>query len=68
MTDVTIQLDGGQALRVGPDRYEPDRWVVEIVRGNSSTVSEVSPEGALRLIGILRAGRAALARAEPPTP
>lgn len=58
-TDILLPLDDGQTLRVGPDRHDPERWVLETTRGNSSTVSELSPDGAARLIAILQAGAAA---------
>lgn len=53
---LNLPLDGGQTLRVGPDRYAPERWTLETTRGNSSTVSELSRDGAARLIAILQAG------------
>lgn len=62
MSEITIQLDDAQTLRVGRDRHEPDRWVLETVRGNATTVSEVSSVGASRLLEILRVGAAALER------
>lgn len=66
-TDIVIPLDDGQTLRVGPDRYAPERWVLETTRGNVGNVAELSPDGAARLIAILRAGADAPDPA-PPTP